>query len=141
MRALALARTCRSSGLATTPSSPAPSKRVEPLRRDVGVGRRRREVDRRHAPSSSICSSRARRSPNGSSREIVVALGEQVERDERRGDLLGELRDATGGGVDAQREQVEVEAVLGRDDDLAVEHARVGQLREERLDELGEVAQ
>ena len=42
--------------------------------------------------------------------------------------------------MDAQRQQVEVETALGRDHDLAVDHATLGQVGAQRLDELGEVA-
>ena len=41
----------------------------------------------------------------------------------------------------AQLQRVEVEAALVRDDELAVEHDPVGELLEQRLAQLGEVAQ
>ena len=60
--------------------------------------------------------------------EIVVTFREQVERDERRRRVLGQHRDTRGGGVDAQRQQVEVEAVVGGDHDLTVDDRALGQV-------------
>ena len=113
-----------SSGFATTPSRPAPSKRSNHSRRQRAVGGRRREQHRRLGRSRARVSSRARRSRNGTLAQVVVALGEQVEGDERRRRLLREHRDARRRRMDAQRQQVEVEAVLGGDHDLTVDDAR-----------------
>ncbi len=67
----------------------------------------------------------------GQLEEHLVVAGEQVEREERRRRLLGELRDPRGGRVDALPEGVERPG----DDDLAVEDAAaVGE------PQLGEVA-
>ena len=41
--------------------------------------------------------------------------------------------------MDPQRQPVEVEAALGGDHDLAVDHALLRELRADRLDQLGEV--
>src|SRR5690606_22613345 len=65
---------------------------------------------------------------------------EQIPRDVRRRALLGEHLHARGGRVDALEQRIEVEAVAGRDHDLAVEHAAIGQTLAQRDLELGEVA-
>src|SRR5690606_8553068 len=71
--------------------------------------------------------------------QILVAVGEQVERDEHRRGLGGETLDAGGGGVDALAERLPVEPlrtrVSGGDDDLAVEQARAGEDLRQSLDE------
>jgi len=70
---------------------------------------------------------------------VIVAEGEQVERDERSGRLLGEHAHARIGWVDALLQRLEVQAVVGGDDDLAVDHAAFWQLGGGRSDQLGEV--
>ena len=42
--------------------------------------------------------------------------------------------------MNAELQRVEVEAAVGGDDDFAVEHAAGGQLRAERIEQIGEVA-
>ncbi len=75
--------------------------------------------------------------------QILVAFGEQVERDEHRRGLGGETLHARGGGVDALTERLPIEALCarfaGRDDDLAIEQAGSGEDLRQSLDELGEV--
>ena len=72
--------------------------------------------------------------------EVVAVEGEQVEGDEAGRRLGRQLGDPRGGGVDPLLEGVEVEAGRGGDHDLAVDDAAVGQLAEQRLGQLGEVA-
>src|SRR6059058_2270967 len=72
--------------------------------------------------------------------EIVAVAGEQVERDEGRGRLLGELRYPGRRGVEAQLERVEVEPAPARDHDLAVDHAARGEARAQLSFELREVS-
>ena len=73
----------------------------------------------------------------------LVAEREQVERDERGRRLLGQHVDARLGRVDPLLEHLELEP-LGPDgechEQLAVEHAALGQLLAHRGDDLGEVA-
>ena len=75
--------------------------------------------------------------------EVVVAVGEVVEGDERCRRLLGEHPDARRRRMDPDQERVEVEAALGTGDDhLAVQHepgVRAAQ-GQERPVELGEVS-
>lgn len=73
--------------------------------------------------------------------QVVVAEGEQVERDEAGRGLLGEQPHPAGGGVDALLEGLEVESVAGGvgNDDLAVDD-RAPESCQDRLDNLGEVA-
>ena len=99
---------------------------IEPLAREVGIGGGRREQDRRLGLLERALEARPSRLERLAA-EVVVAFREQVERDERRRRLLGEHRDARGGRVDAQRQQVEVETVVGGDHDLTVDD---GALRE-----------
>ena len=57
-----------------------------------------------------------------------VAEGEEVPRHVRRRLLLGEHRDARGRGWIPEEQRVEVEHVVGGDDDLAVEDAAPGSI-------------
>ena len=73
--------------------------------------------------------------------EIAVALGEQVEGDERRpASPPRASRRATAAGWMRNERQVEVEPALGGDHDLAVDDAALGQVGAQRLEEIGEVA-
>jgi hypothetical protein len=102
------------------------------------VGRRREEERRREAAEE-----RLQAPPALVERPVAqVLLGqcEQIEDDEGGGCLETEPLDARGRRVEAREERLEVEAGAARDDQLAVEHeARLGR-REQRLDDLGEVA-
>ena len=71
---------------------------------------------------------------------VVVAEGQQVERDERRRRLLGQHPHPRIGRVDALLQRLEIQAVVGGDDDLAVDHAALRQLGDGRGDQLGKVA-
>ena len=64
---------------------------------------------------------------------------EQVERDERGGRLLRQLRDARRGRMQPQLKRVEIETAGRGDHDLAVDHAAVRQAGEERRVQLGKV--
>ena len=64
--------------------------------------------------------------------EVLVVKREEVEEDDGGRRLLREQLDAGGGGMDAELEGVKVEPVGAGDDDLAVEHAALRQVREER---------
>ena len=70
----------------------------------------------------------------------LVAEGEQVEGDEAGRCLLGQHVDARLGRVDPLLEHLELQPVTDRHEHLAVEHAPLGQLPLDRLDQLGEVA-
>ena len=70
----------------------------------------------------------------------LVAQGEQVEGDEAGRRLLGEHVDPRLGRVDPLLEHLELQPVADRHEQLAVEHAPLGQLPLDRLDQLGEVA-
>src|SRR5436309_15814786 len=72
--------------------------------------------------------------------EIVAVAGEQVERDEGRGRLLGELRYPGRRRVEPQLQGIEVEPAVGRDHDLAVDHAARGEARAQLRLELREVS-
>ena len=71
--------------------------------------------------------------------QVLVALGEEVEGDEARRRLGRQLRHPARGGMDAHLQPIEVEALLGGDHDLAVQHRSLGQRAPQLLDELGEV--
>src|SRR2546421_3651814 len=71
--------------------------------------------------------------------QVVVALGEEIERDEARRGLGRQLRHPAGGRVDTHLQEIEVETLLGGDHDLAVEHRALGERAAQLLDELGEV--
>ena len=104
------------------------------------VGGERREVDRRRrrrraaaragraAPRTAARAGRRRRRRAGRTRRTTP------------GSRSASFVDPARGRVDALREQVEVEPVVGRDHDLAVDDRTVGQRGAQRLDELREVA-
>ena len=96
-------------------------------------------MDRRLHSASALLQGRAPlgERPRG---VVLVAEGEQVEGDERRRRLFRQHPHAGDRGVDALLQRLEVQPVAGGDDDLAVEHAPVGQFGLDRLDQFGEVA-
>ena len=71
--------------------------------------------------------------------QIAIAVAQQIEEDDRRRDLRGQKLHARGRRVNALLQHLEVEAGAAHQDDLAVEHAALGQLRLQRLDDLGEI--
>ena len=77
----------------------------------------------------------------GARGEVLVALREQVEDDEAGRGLFGQQPDPARGGVQAQLQRLEVQGAALRVDehDLAVDDAAFGQVRADRLDDLGEV--
>ena len=112
----------------------------EPVGHGVAVERRGRHVDRwlragehRLEPRPPIAERRLA--------QRLVAEREQVEGDVGRRYLHRQLVHARLGGMLAQLQRVEVETAFVRDDELAVEHDAFGELREQRLAKLGEVAQ
>ena len=110
-----------------TPSRPGALELLEPALRRGQVGGRRRDVDRRARARERVDQGGAplaERTPG----VVVVAEGEQVERDEGRRRLLGEHPHPRIGRVDALLQRLEVQAVVGGDDDLAVDHAALRQL-------------
>ena len=128
-----------SSRLATTPSRPAPSNRSN---QSAAVARSRVAGVRWTggcAPPRTA-SRRARRSPCGTSRRSSSPSASRSQATNDAGRLLGQHLDPRRRRVDAQQQRLEVEAAVARDDDLAVEHAALGQRGAERVGQLGEVA-
>ena len=126
----------------TTPSSPAPSKTSNQSRAIAGSVVDGREVDRLGWVGDDPLEARPALGERALA-EVVVAIGEAVEGDERGRRFRGEHPDARLGRMDADEQRVEVEAALGTgDDDLAVERrtARRAAQGQERRVELGEVA-
>ena len=111
---------------------------LEPVGGDRRVGGRGGEVDGRvgsaQHPLEALTPLRQRVLA-----QVVVALGEEVERDEARWRLGRQLRHPAGSRVDAHLQEIEVETLLGGDHDLAVEHRAPGERVPQLLDELGEV--
>src|SRR4051794_41098421 len=138
-----------SSGLATTPSSPAPSNVENHSRASAMSAVERVTCTRALAPARGSTSRPPRapdrrglrsaapggRRPGGAraeplpalaeraGHEVVVAEGEQVEGDQGRRRLARQQVDPAGRGVDAQLQRLEVEPVAAGDHDLAVEDA------------------
>lgn len=81
-------------------------------------------------------SSFAERSPG----VVVVAEGQQVECDEGGWCAVGKHSHPRLGRMDALLQRLEVQAVVGGDDDLPVDHTAMRQLGPDRGDQLGEVA-
>ncbi len=125
----------------------------EPTACDVGIVRPRREDQRgsRMKPRRSIGSELAAepvdqglelRAPlvGGEWSEVVAVAFQEVERDERRGDLAGELVDARRRRVEAQLQRLEVHRAVHDHEDLAVHDVDRWRLGTEQFHELGEVA-
>ena len=127
-------------GLATTPSSPAPSNCVEPALGLVGVGRRPGEVRRPGRARRARPPAGARRIGERPVDQRLVAEGQQVEGHEAGRGLLGQHLDPRGGRVDPLLEHLELQPRPDRHEQLAVEHAPVRQLLARGLHDLGEVA-
>ena len=112
---------------------------LEPLGGGVAVGGGRREVDRRLG----LLERRLETGPALAERlaaQVVSPSASRSNATNAGGRLLGEHRDARLRRVDAQREAVEVEPVLGGDHHLAVDDAALGQVGLQRLEQIGEVA-
>ena len=71
--------------------------------------------------------------------QILAADREQVEGDEGGRRFPGELRHARRRRMQPQLERVEVESMIGGDDDLAVDHASLRQSVQQRVVQLGKV--
>ena len=125
--------------LAMTPSRPAPSNRSN----QSAASARSVVAGVRWIGGSTLASERGeplaalalRHRP-----QVLVVQRQQVPRHERGGRLRGEHPDPRLGRVDAQQQRLEPQAAVGRDHDLAVEHAALRQLGAERLGELRKVA-
>src|SRR5581483_9914160 len=118
---------------------PGALEALEPVLRQVAVARRRREVRGRADARERALEPRAALREERTA-QVVSAVREEVEGDERRGRLRGELANARFRRVDAHLQRIEVEAVVGHDHDLAVEHDRRRQRFDEAARELREVA-
>jgi hypothetical protein len=128
-----------SSGLAMTPSRPAPSNSRSHGRSDGAVAGDRRQVERRPR-------SRQHRLEGGAAlllRRVDQARAagrEHVEGDEGGRRRQRELPDSRFGRVQALLQGVEVEAIGADDDDLAVDDRSVGQQLDEGVAQFGEIA-
>jgi hypothetical protein len=105
---------------------------VEPIeslrvlaRRGGQVNRRLRARERTHQALATL--------DERTSSQIVVALGQQIEGHERRRELRRQLLHPRRRRVQAQLERREVESIVARDHDLAIEHHALGQRCEQRL--------
>ena len=112
---------------------------VEPLGRERTVGRGRREEHWRLGLLERALEARASLLERLAT-QIVVALREQVERDERRRCFRRELLDARRGRMDPERQQIEVETMVGGDHDLAVDDGALREVLPKWIDQVGEVA-
>ena len=93
------------------------------------------------APRRSISpSSSARRSSVVERSHVAAVELQQVERDQRRRDLAGELVHARRGRMQPELQRLEVHHAVRDHHDLAVHHVRGGRLAREQLHELREVA-
>ena len=125
--------------MAITPSSPAPSKRLNQsaaVARSVVAGVR---WIGGFAPREALLEQRAPLAERHVA-QVAVAVAEQIEEDDRRRDLRRQQLHARRRRVNALLQHLEVERPSRDDDDLAVEDAALGQLGAQRLDQLGEVA-
>ena len=110
---------------------------VEPVERHGAVAAARRQVDVGGGREQLLQQPAAFELRQGAA---VGVVGEQIERDERGGDLGGELLDPRRRRMQAHLQRVEVEPVRAGDDDFAVDDAAGGEGGEQAGAELGEVA-
>ena len=68
---------------------------------------------------------------------VGVVQRQQVEGNEARRRLLRQQPDPAGGRVDALLQHLELQPVADHNDDLAVDHAPLGQIGFDRLHDLG----
>jgi hypothetical protein len=111
---------------------------LEPALRRPHVGGDRRQQQRRRE----VLEQRLEPSPSLGERrlhQVVVAVGEEVEGDERRRRLDPQTLDARPRRMHPLQERAEVRARPGADDDLAVEHEAAGGGVRHGVDELREV--
>ena len=122
-----------------TPSRPAPSNRCSHSAATRTIAGDRREVDRgRGVLQQPLELSTAVGLRHFA--EIAALGGEQVEGDERRRRRPRQLLDARRRRVQAHLQRVEVQPVSRGDDDFPVDDAAVGQLREDGVVHVGEIA-
>ena len=112
---------------------------VEPVGGRRPVARRGRQVDRRGRLAQDRLEAGAALGLRHVA-EVLVAERQQVPGDERRGRFGGQHVDPRRRRVDAQQQRLEVERAVAGDDDLAVEHAALGQRGAQRVGQLREVA-
>src|SRR5688572_10573836 len=115
----------------------------EPLARGldvVGLGRQDDAVVALEVLAREVFEPRAPRGQRLGGERLAGLVGEEVEHDQRRRALDGELANAAGGGVDALEQVVERQPAVEGDHDLAVEDEALRAQACERLDELGEVS-
>ena len=122
-----------------TPSRPAPSKRRNQSAATLdslvaGV----RWIG--GAADESSDSSLRRRLLNAVSRRSRSPSAEQIEEHDRCRDFLGKKLHPRRSGMNTKLQRIEVEPTILCDDDFAIKHAAIGQLRPERLEQFGEVA-
>ncbi len=111
----------------------------EPVEGEGAIARRRDQMDRgaeRLADRFEDSAALAKRCTG----EVGVVQRQEVEGDELGRRFGGETVDAGLGRMDALLQGVEPEMIADRDDDLAVDHASLGQAVLERSEQLREIA-
>ena len=126
-------------GLGDDAVEPGAFEAREPVPGHGGIGCGRSHVYRRPGAAEHLFEQRPSRS-EGLAAQVVVTQGQQIEGDERGRRRGRQELDSRCGRVDPLQQGVEVETRLAGDHDLAVEDATLRHIRQQRLDELGEVA-
>ena len=72
--------------------------------------------------------------------QVFIACAHEVKKDDGCGNLAGQELDARCRGMDAKLQSVKVQTVRAGDDNLPIEHATSGQLRDQRVTQLRKVA-
>ncbi len=126
-------------GLGDDAVEPGALEVLEPVLRLRAVTRHGSQVNGRRCARQQLFQRRAPRALR-LVHQAAAGDGQRVEGDEGRWGFLRELGDARGGGMQPELKRVEIEAVGRGDDDLAVEHAVLGQARGERVVQFREVA-
>ena len=117
---------------------PGTFEALEPVPGHDGIGRSRGHVHGRSGSTERILERRPS-GPEGLAAKVGLTKRQQVEGDERRRCRGGQEPYPRCGRMDPLQQRVEVEARPAGDHDLAVQHATLGQIGEQRRHELREV--
>src|SRR5215469_12832074 len=72
--------------------------------------------------------------------QVPIAQAKQVEKHDRRRNLVRKKSHPRGGRVNSELQSFEVEAATSGNDDFAIEHAAFGQLCSQRVEQFRKIA-
>src|SRR5206468_13097170 len=112
---------------------------AEPVGSSRTVACRGCEMERRRHPLEQALERRAAFAERCLA-QITISFTQEIEEHHRSGNLARQRLHPRRGRMESELERLEIESAAARDHDLAVEHAALGQLSGERLDQLGVIA-